>query len=261
MIIVRFSLSPISLDPYISSISHLSCITRTLASKHSGHDYFERAEEDARIHKSKGRRSAAARFHAVVFEERRRYRTSGATDAGTLPEILRERTPRTSPAVDLRLIRDDAAGSLRDPGPVITSDQTIHKANAARGRRWSGKRVERYLRSAWLSGWLGGVDAVVAVTTKVLSKLFSRASQVEGSWKMVPNLDRGEIEMVGLRCRRERTTEERVKRENRARRTWKLHCFLLSTSPPSRQRLSIPIDRIDDKIRETEQLKVISVPQ
>lgn len=69
-------------------------------------------------------------------------RKTATTDAGTLPEILRERVPRTSPAVDLRLIRDDAAGSLQDPAPVITSDQTIHKANAARGRRWKSEQKD-----------------------------------------------------------------------------------------------------------------------
>lgn len=73
---------------------------------------------------------------------------------GNLLEILRERASRTSLALDLRLIRDSAAGSLRAPGLAITSDQTIHKANAARR-----KTVEK--RSGKISsvGMVEGVES------------------------------------------------------------------------------------------------------
>jgi hypothetical protein len=84
------------------------------------------------------------------------------------------------------------------------------------------KRVKRYLRSAWLSGWLGGVDIAVAVTTKVLSKLFSRASQVEGPWKMVPNLDRRN--RSGRFAVQESKDDRRESEEGRSR-TRKRHCF------------------------------------
>lgn len=82
----------------------------------------------------------------------RRVAPAGATDDGE-PEVCRSfsrRGPgRTSPAAELRLIRDGAAGSLRVPGPAITSDQTIHKAGArwrgrgtVRGRRWKGEQKD-----------------------------------------------------------------------------------------------------------------------
>jgi hypothetical protein len=87
------------------------------------------------------------------------------------------------------MIRDDAAGGLRVPGPAITSSQTIHKTRRAEGSKTPEKRVERYLWSAWLreGGRSAGVAIAAAVTTKVLSKLFSRASRrVEGPGKWCP---------------------------------------------------------------------------
>jgi len=70
---------------------------------------------------------------------------------GSLSEILCERVPRTSPAVHLRLIRDGAAG-LRFPGRAITSDQTIHKADAVRGRKWKSEWKDIFGRNGWLVG-------------------------------------------------------------------------------------------------------------
>lgn len=65
---------------------------------------------------------------------------------------------------------------------------------------------------------LGGVAA-----TKVLSKLFSRASRMEGSWKM--ELDPGQ---------KRSTTREPARRGGREkkneRRIQKLHCFRLLTT-------------------------------
>lgn len=91
-----------------------------------------------------------------------------------------------SPAVESRLIRGGALGSLRVPGPAITSDQTIHKAGRAATRGEESGEASGKISSAgaahWMAGWftLGRIaDNATAAAAEVLSKLFSRASRVE----------------------------------------------------------------------------------
>lgn len=79
---------------------------------------------------------------------------------------------------------DGAAGSLRAPGPAITSDQTIHKASE--GKEEDGRKASGKISSV---GVVEGVGVAVAVTTKVLSKLFSRASRVWRDLGKQSNLD------------------------------------------------------------------------
>lgn len=93
---------------------------------------------------------------------------------------------RMSLAVEPRLIRGGALGSLRVPGPAITSDQTIHKASCVATRGEESGEASGKISSAgaahWMAGWftLGRIaDNATTAATEVLSKLFSRASRVE----------------------------------------------------------------------------------
>lgn len=92
---------------------------------------------------------------------------------------------RTSPTAEDRPIRGPRGG-LRAPGPAITRHrQTIHKASRAEQRggeeeAWKGGKISRAVVLLWmglrcLCLWSFGWS--FTATTKVLSKLFSRASR------------------------------------------------------------------------------------
>ena len=98
------------------------------------------------------------------------------------------------------------------------------------------KRAERYL---WSAGWFGWVDASRwggVAATKVLSKLFSRASRMEGSsWKM--ELDPGQ----GRSTIREPFARRGSREKKNERRIQKLHCFRLLTTTATRVTPILPV--------------------
>lgn len=95
----------------------------------------------------------------MVVEKLKRAREAkiGRVTGSLAKTLARTSSPRTSPTAEHRLIRGDAAGSLRVPGPTITSGQTIHKATELRPEEEGGKASGK-ISSVGVVRWTGGLD-------------------------------------------------------------------------------------------------------